>query len=120
MTASYPKKRLVEKLGIKPGFKIIILHPPQNYNDTLGKLPKKVVAMKELKRHINFIQFFTKEKKELESVFPVLKEELSQDGMIWISWPKGKSGVATDLGENIVREIGLNNQLGDVKVCAID
>jgi hypothetical protein len=40
--------------------------------------------------------------------------------MIWIAWPKKSSGVATDLSEQRVREIGLNAGLVDVKVCAID
>jgi hypothetical protein len=40
--------------------------------------------------------------------------------MLWISWPKGSSHVATDLTENLVRAIGLANGLVDVKVCAVD
>jgi hypothetical protein len=39
--------------------------------------------------------------------------------MMWVSWPKKSSGVATDLNENIVREIGLAAGLVDVKVCAV-
>jgi hypothetical protein len=86
----------------------------------LGRLPENVNVVKELKGPIDFIHFFTKEKKELEDMFPILKKELSHDGMIWVSWPKGKPGIATDLSENVVREVGLKNQLVDVKVCAID
>jgi hypothetical protein len=51
---------------------------------------------------------------------PALRSCLAQSGMLWISWPKGSSGVATDLNENVVREIGLGNGLVDVKVCAVD
>jgi len=40
--------------------------------------------------------------------------------MLWVSWPKKTSGVATDLTENVVRDYGLSNGLVDVKVCAID
>jgi hypothetical protein len=39
--------------------------------------------------------------------------------MLWVSWPKKSSGVATDLDENVVREIGLKAGLVDVKVCAV-
>jgi hypothetical protein len=120
MTAGYSKKSLVEKLGIKAGFKISILDPPKNYNSTLGKLPENVAVMKELKGPLDFIHFFTEERKELGSKFPILKQELSRDGMVWISWPKISSKVATDLNENIVREIGLKNGLVDVKTCAVD
>ena len=37
-----------------------------------------------------------------------------------VCWPKGASGVDTDLNENIVREIALANGLVDNKVCAVD
>ena len=39
--------------------------------------------------------------------------------MLWVSWPKKTSGVPTDLNENVVREIGLEAGLVDVKVCAV-
>lgn len=52
--------------------------------------------------------------------FPGLARALASHGALWISWPKGSSGVATDLNENVVREIGLAAGLVDVKVCAVD
>ncbi len=52
--------------------------------------------------------------------FPSLKKPLKPDGMLWISWPRGSSKIATDLTEDIVREIALKNGLVDIKVCAID
>jgi hypothetical protein len=39
--------------------------------------------------------------------------------MLWVSWPKKSSGVETDLNDNVVREIGLDAGLVDVKVCAV-
>ncbi len=42
------------------------------------------------------------------------------DGSLWISWPKGASKIKTDVNENVVREIGLDCGLVDVKVCAVD
>ena len=45
---------------------------------------------------------------------------LAPAGMLWISWPKKSSGVATDLTENLIRDTGLALGLVDVKVCAVD
>src|SRR5271169_4455917 len=120
MAAGYSKRSLVDKLGIKDGEKVAILSSPANYSATLGPLPKKVVAVKKLQAGIDFIHFFSKQRHELETKFASLKQALAQDGILWISWPKGASGVATDLTENIVREIGLRNGLVDIKVCAVD
>ena len=41
-------------------------------------------------------------------------------GMIWVSWPKKSSGVATDVTEDVVRQIALPLGLVDIKVCAVD
>jgi hypothetical protein len=42
MSAGYSKRRLPEKLGIKPGFRICVLNAPANYADILGALPKRL------------------------------------------------------------------------------
>jgi hypothetical protein len=39
---------------------------------------------------------------------------------LWIAWPKKTAGVATDLQESIVRDVGLAHGLVDNKVCAVD
>jgi len=116
----YSKKPLIEKLGIKPGFQLLILHPPQQYDLTLGSLPPNVNNNPPPDTPVDFIQFFTKNLGELEQEFPGLKKRLKPDGMLWISWPKGSSDLKTDLNGNLVREIGLKNGLVDVKVSAID
>jgi hypothetical protein len=41
-------------------------------------------------------------------------------GGLWIAWPKRASGVATDLSDHVVRELGLAAGLVDNKVCAVD
>lgn len=48
-----------------------------------------------------------------------MTKRLAPSGMLWVSWPKKSSGVATDLDENIIRDIGLAAGLVDVKVCAV-
>jgi hypothetical protein len=118
--AGYSNRSLVEKLGIKPGHRIIILNSPLDYPEILGMLPPGSVASDRLEGTFDFIQLFTKERKGLEKIFADLKRALSQTGMLWISWPKRSSGIETDLNENIIREIGLDNGLVDVKVCAVD
>jgi hypothetical protein len=40
--------------------------------------------------------------------------------MIWVSWPKKASGIATDLSDVVVRDTALPLGLVDVKVCAVD
>ena len=45
---------------------------------------------------------------------------ITPDGLIWVSWPKRSSGVATDLTDVVVRDTALPLGLVDIQVCAID
>ena len=117
--AGYSKRSLVDKLGIKPGFKICLVNTPSGYDQTLGELPP-VTQVETLAGPLDFIHFFTQEQAELEHRFLHLKEALAQTGMLWISWPKKAAKMKTDLDENIIREIGLAHGLVDIKVAAID
>jgi hypothetical protein len=38
----------------------------------------------------------------------------------WVSWPKKAAKVATDITEDVVREVALPLGFADVKVCAVD
>jgi len=68
---------------------------------------------------LDFAMMFAKSRVELRNEFPRIAKGLSPAGMLWVSWPKKSSGVASDLDENIVRAIGLDAGLVDVKVCAV-
>lgn len=118
--AGYSKRSLVEKLGIKSGQRVAILHAPSDYVALLAPLPNQVVWLEELGEELDFIQFFTTSCQELAVRFPQLKASLAYKGMLWISWPKRTAKMPTDLDENIIRELGLMHELVDVKVAAID
>jgi hypothetical protein len=120
MDLGHSERSLVEKLGIKEGFRVAVINPPEKYITILGKLPKDVSMTRELGGSLDLVQFFARNKKELEVEFPELRNRISQNGMLWISWPKGSSKAKTDLNENIVRETGLKNGLVDMKVIAVD
>jgi hypothetical protein len=117
--AGYSKRALIDKLGITSGAAIAILGAPSGYERTLGTLPP-VSRHEDLRSHLDFVQFFTTGKRELERRFAALARALAPAGMLWISWPKKSSGVATDLTEDVIRAVGLAHGLVDVKVAAID
>ncbi|HEX3822734.1 MAG TPA: hypothetical protein VHW45_20555 [Candidatus Sulfotelmatobacter sp.] len=62
---------------------------------------------------------FAKSGAALTKDFNRIAKTLAPAGMLWVSWPKKRSGVKTDLDENVVRGIGLAAGLVDVKVCAV-
>ena len=118
--AGYSKRSLAQKLGIKEGFRIAILNPPGNYTKLLGVLPSGVTADEKPEKGMDLIHCFVKDKREAARTVSALRDKISPRGALWVSWPKGSSGVSTDLNENVLREIGLKTGLVDVKVCAVD
>ena len=63
---------------------------------------------------------FHTERADLQRRMPVLRERMRQDARLWIAWPKKASKRPTDLTEDVVRELALENRLVDNKVAAID
>lgn len=115
----YSGTPLAKKLGIKDGFRARFVGAPTDVRSEL----KPALASCEVVRHeeaaLDFCMIFTKSKAELAAEFKQQAKVLTAAGMLWVSWPKKRSGVATDLTENVVREIGLAAGLVDVKVCAV-
>lgn len=120
-TAGYSGTPLVKKLGIKPGFAILIKNEPAAYWDWIAPIPEDLtVVQRSRKRGVDFIHLFVKRRKDFENDFVKLKDQLTNTGMLWVSWPKKSSKVPSDLDETIIRNYGLAKGLVDVKVCAID
>ncbi|MFA4795991.1 DUF3052 family protein [Leptospira kirschneri] len=117
--AGYSVKSLGDKLGLKAGMKVYFKNLPEDIQKELRDQLKEVENKNILKGSFDYLHVFEKEIKKLKKQFPKLVENLAEKGMIWISWPKGSSKVPTDLNENIVREIGLELGIVDVKVCAV-
>lgn len=120
MTAGYSGTPLIRKLGIKVGYAIATVNAPDNYDDLLGELPDDVRYTELSDGSLDFVHAFYLEKAQLAVDFSRLKWALKLDGMLWISWAKKASKVPTDLTGDVVRELGLQGGLVDVKVCAVD
>ncbi len=118
--AGYSGTPLVKKLGIKAGFRIAFVGAPANFERDLGPLPVNVQIMSRPRRPMDFVLLFSKSATSLENDFKRTAAMLSANGMLWVSWPKKAANMATDLSENIVRAIGLDAGLVDVKVCAVN
>jgi hypothetical protein len=118
--AGYSGTPLSKKLGIKAGSRLGLFDAPDGFDATLGELPEGVTAITSLRGALDVAVFFTTSRAKLERRFAALASAISPAGSLWISWPKKASGKKTDLDDNVVRAVGLEKGLVDVKVCAID
>jgi hypothetical protein len=120
--AGYSGTPLAQKLGIKPGHRVALVDAPDDFTALLGDLPLGVSLRRGLDEAEPFdvILAFVDSHARLAARFSMLAGKLAPAGGLWIAWPKKASGVATDLTEDRVREVGLDGGLVDNKVCAVD
>ena len=125
MPAGYSGTPLAKKLGIKPGHRVLAIGAPDGYEDLLVGLPDDVrvehaEAVSGGDRVYDLVHVFSKERSVLSGAIPRLKHRIVPNGMIWASWPKKAAKVQTDVTEDVVRGLALQNGLVDVKICAVD
>lgn len=122
MPSDYSKTPLVKKLGIKPGFKLLIHDQPEHYFLLFESLPDdlELLELPVNDESVDFIHVFFTTRKALELVFDHYKKALKKNGSLWISWPKGTSKIQTDLKSDFIRNFGLEKGLVDCKVAAVD
>jgi hypothetical protein len=118
--SGYSGTPLAKKLGIKPGFRMRIFNQPEYYYNLFSDLPEDLIVLTDKKRKKDFIHYFALSTAQLTKDIKQLREEIEENGMIWISWYKKSAKMETDLNENIIRDLALSNGLVDVKVCAVD
>ena len=118
-TAGYSGTPLLKKLGLKDNHRVWLLHPPDDYFDWLeADISTQVCGPGQIP---DFIHLFAADRstfvKSMRSLAPAWKKNPRL--VIWVSWYKKSSGMATDLTEDLIRNYALDNGLVDIKVCAV-
>ena len=118
-TAGYSGTPLINKLGIKPGMKVLLIHQPDDYYDLLEtNIYDQLCKKNEVP---DLIHLFVKALKEFEGEMKKLKTVYKNNTAItiWVSWYKKSANIPTDVTEDVIRNYALKNGLVDVKVCAV-
>jgi hypothetical protein len=116
--AGYSGTPLPRKLGIKPGTTLATLNAPADFAELLGPLDD-VRIRRDTRGRWDLLVLFVTSRRDLERRLPGIVAGLEQRSF-WIAWPKRTSGIATDLTEDVLREVALPLGVVDYKVCAID
>jgi CheY-like chemotaxis protein len=119
LPAGYSGTPLPQKLGIKPGSTAGLIGAPDDFHETLGRLPAGAKLIRAPKNPVDLVVWFTTSRQTLAGNL-ARNAKLAGAGGLWIAWPKKASGVPSDLTEDVLRQVILPVGLVDVKVCAID
>jgi len=115
----YSGTPLASKLGIKPGYSLLVVGAPTGYQSLLHPLPERVVFTRKASERTDLVHFFSSSKSELSQALKQFRAKLKSSSTVWVSWPKKASKVATDITEDTVRDLALPLGFVDVKVCAV-
>jgi len=116
-TPGYSGTPLLKKLGIKESMRVLLVHEPENYFELIEKDISGQLCSKDEKP--DFIHLFVKTKKDFETGMSKLKLSLKPSTTLWVSWYKKSAGIPTDVTEDVIRNYALQNDLVDIKVCAV-
>jgi hypothetical protein len=116
--AGYSGTALAKKLGIKTI--VVAINEPPGYRKLLGQAAKAVTFLPSPKKGSDFVHLFTTRRDELQRQLQKLRSTMAETGIVWVSWPKKSSRVATDVTEDVIRAVALPLGFVDVKVCAVD
>ena len=117
--AGYSGTPLPQKLGIREGDVVCVVDDPGTARELISPLPPGAMFGSD-PLAAEVVVLFVTERRTFEEQVDGLGQAVFPDRSLWIAWPKRSSGVATDMTEDVVREVGLPLGLVDNKVCAID
>ena len=118
MATGYSGTPLPRKLGIRPGHRVALLGAPEAF--ALPELPDDVRIVRRAGGQADVIVSFHVARADFARRLAILRAMMRPASGLWIAWPKRASKVATDMTEDVVREVALPTGLVDNKVCAID
>jgi hypothetical protein len=116
--AGYSGTPLGRKLGLKDSMRFRFVDAPAGYAEDL--LRDTGLAPSSARSNLDLVQIFVRDAKALRAGLESWLGRIAPDGMIWVSWPKKASKIATDVTEDVIRAVALPLGLVDVKVCAVD
>ena len=120
MTSDYSGTPLARKLSLRDGMRVWFDKMPEDVFDEIAEYALELTFVANPADGIDAAHVFVTERSVLEARLKSLRQQITPDGQVWVSWPKQASGVPTDITEDTIRELGLPLGYVDTKVCAVD
>ncbi len=115
--AGYSATPLIKKLGIKDDMKIKLINEPEEDFELIEKNISDQLVKKNEKPDL--IHLFVKTERDFKKEMGKLKSAFKPTTIVWVSWYKKSAHIPTDVTEDTIRNYALQNDLVDVKVCAV-
>jgi hypothetical protein len=116
-TGAYSGTPLSQKIGIKAGHEVRLVHRPDGWE--IPDPPADVRMVDGGTAAVDVTLAFYRAGADLTAEAAGLARELADDAMLWIAWPRRAAGHVSDITENDLRDTFLPLGLVDVKVAAL-
>lgn len=118
-TAGYSRTPPAKKIGVRPGHRVVLVHPPDGW--TIPGLPPDVTVSTSTEPDgADIVLAFFRARAELAAEGPALARALPRGAMLWVAWPRRAGGHTSDITDNDPRDVLLPTGVVDVKVAALD
>lgn len=118
MTSGYSGTPPARKLGLKEEHVLLLVDAPRGW--TVPDLPAGVRIRRTPGSEADVVIAFMRTAATLEAGGPGLARRLASTSSLWIAWPRRAGGHASDVTEQLIRDVLLPVGVVDVKVAAID
>jgi hypothetical protein len=101
MTKVSPKS-IPEKLHLRPGQVLVVIDAPEGFESILGPLPHGCRMERTMHSQASVVLVFVHLRAELERRLSEFKGHQCAGAALWVIYPKGTSGMDTDLNRDII------------------
>jgi hypothetical protein len=88
--------KLLKKLHVKAGFKLLVENAPENVAALLGDFDAVQLSF-NAEKEFDALLLFVMNSYELKEQLAIISGKLKQDTLFWIAYPKKSSGMESDL-----------------------
>jgi hypothetical protein len=114
------QSKLASRLRLHTARRALFLNAPDSYLELLGDLPAELEVEQVPEGEFDFAHLFAQDNAELQQYVDQLLRAVECDALLWISYPKGSSGVKTDLSRDILWELLLEKGIRPVSQVSVD
>lgn len=114
------EKNIPQKLFLKENHRFLLIDPPQNYRNLLGRLPDGVALLEKPVAPVDLIQVFARNRSELAEKIATILPLMTEKVVLWVSYIKGTSKIKTDINRDEIAAYAQTLGLQAVAIIALD
>lgn len=95
------EKTLAQKLGIKPGYRLLVMNAPEGFSERLQPLPEDASLETTPGKNFDAVLVFVRSKAEIDAYAPAAAGAIRFDGLLWFAYPKRTAKIPTDIHRDV-------------------